>query len=86
MCFPQQREAYFWKIVNRKMSWSIKKNMKNWCSNLDVWCKLAPIATKFYKNVGVMHAVVFADRAQEAKSAQLMGPFAKFEWAQEAKK
>ena len=29
---------------------------------------------EIYKNVGVMHAVVFADRAQEAKSAQVMGP------------
>ena len=28
---------------------------------------------EIYKNVGVMHAVVFADRAQEAKSAQVMG-------------
>ena len=26
-----------------------------------------------YKHVGVMHAAVFADRAQEAKSAQVMG-------------
>ena len=28
---------------------------------------------EIYKNVGVMHAVVFANRAQEAKSAQVMG-------------
>ena len=28
---------------------------------------------EIYKNVGVMHAVVFADRAQEAKNAQMMG-------------
>ena len=28
---------------------------------------------EIYKNVGVMHAVVFAHRAQEAKSAQLVG-------------
>ena len=28
---------------------------------------------EIYKNVGVMHAVVFADRAQEAKSAQVVG-------------
>ena len=28
---------------------------------------------EIYKNVGVMHAVVSADRAQEAKSAQVMG-------------
>ena len=28
---------------------------------------------EIYKNVGVMHAVVFADRAQEAKSAQVIG-------------
>ena len=28
---------------------------------------------EIYKHVGVMHAVVFADRAQEAKSAQVMG-------------
>ena len=28
---------------------------------------------EIYKDVGVMHAVVFADRAQEAKSAQVMG-------------
>ena len=31
-----------------------------------------------YKNVGVMHAVVFADRAQEAKSAQVMGRLQNF--------
>ena len=28
---------------------------------------------EIYKNVGVMHAVVFAPRAQEAKSAQVVG-------------
>ena len=28
---------------------------------------------EIYKNVGVMHAVVFADGAQEAKNAQVMG-------------
>ena len=28
---------------------------------------------EIYKNVGVMHAVVFADPAQEAKSAQVVG-------------
>ena len=28
---------------------------------------------EIYKNVGVMHAVVFADRAPEAKNAQVMG-------------
>ena len=28
---------------------------------------------EIYKKIGVMHAVVFADRAQEAKSAQVMG-------------
>ena len=28
---------------------------------------------EIYKNVGVMHAVVFAHRAQEAKSAQVVG-------------
>ena len=30
------------------------------------------------QNVGVMHAVVFADRAQEAKSAQVMGRLQNF--------
>ena len=33
---------------------------------------------EIYKNVGVMHAVVFADRAQEAKSAQVMGRLQNF--------
>ena len=28
---------------------------------------------EIYKNVGMMHAVVFADEAQEAKNAQVMG-------------
>ena len=28
---------------------------------------------EIYKNVGMMHAVVFADRAPEAKHAQVMG-------------
>ena len=28
---------------------------------------------EIYKNVGVMHAVVFADRAQEAKHVQVIG-------------
>ena len=28
---------------------------------------------EIYKNVGVMHAVVFADRTPEAKNAQVMG-------------
>ena len=28
---------------------------------------------EIYKNVGLMHAVVFADGAQEAKKAQVMG-------------
>ena len=28
---------------------------------------------EIYKNVGVMYAVVFADGAQEAKNAQVMG-------------
>ena len=28
---------------------------------------------EIYKNVGMMHAVVFADRAQEAKNAQVVG-------------
>ena len=28
---------------------------------------------EIYKNVGMMHAVVFADRAPEAKNAQVMG-------------
>ena len=28
---------------------------------------------EIYKNVGMMHAVVFADGAQEAKNAQVMG-------------
>ena len=28
---------------------------------------------EIYKNVGVIHAVVFADRAREAKSAQVVG-------------
>ena len=27
---------------------------------------------EIYKNVGMMHAVVFADRAQEAKNAQVI--------------
>ena len=31
------------------------------------------MATKFTKIVGMMHAVVFADGAQEAKNAQVMG-------------
>ena len=35
-------------------------------------------ANEIYKNVGVMHAVVFADRAQEAKSAQVMGRLQNF--------
>ena len=33
---------------------------------------------EIYKNVGVMHAVVFADGALEAKSAQVMGPMQNF--------
>ena len=33
---------------------------------------------EIYKNVGMMHAVVFADRAQEAKSAQVMGRLQNF--------
>ena len=33
---------------------------------------------EIYKNVGVMHAVVFVDRAQEAKSAQVMGRLQNF--------
>ena len=33
---------------------------------------------EIYKNVGVMHAVVFADRPQEAKSAQVMGRLQNF--------
>ena len=28
---------------------------------------------EIYKNVGMMHAVVYADEAQEAKNAQVMG-------------
>ena len=30
-------------------------------------------ACEVYRNVGMMHAVVFADRAPEAKNAQVMG-------------
>ena len=48
LCFPCGQEAQFWKNVSRKMSWSIK-NMKKWCCNLNVWCKLASMATKFTK-------------------------------------
>ena len=33
---------------------------------------------EIYKHVGVMHAVVFAHRAQEAKSAQVMGRLQNF--------
>ena len=33
---------------------------------------------EIYKNVGVLHAVVFADRSQEAKSAQVMGRLRNF--------
>ena len=34
---------------------------------------------EIYKHVGVMHAVVLADRAQEAKHAQFMGHNQNFE-------
>ena len=34
---------------------------------------------EIYKNVGVMHAVVLADRAQEAKNAQVVGHNQNFE-------
>ena len=34
---------------------------------------------EIYKNVGVMHAVTFADRAQEAKNAQVVGHNQNFE-------
>ena len=34
---------------------------------------------EFYKNVGVMHAVVFADGAREAKNAQVVGENQNFE-------
>ena len=33
---------------------------------------------EIYKNVGMMHAVVFADRAQEAKSAQVVARLQNF--------
>ena len=48
MCFLQQREAWFCKNVNRKVSSSIK-NMKDWPCNLKFWCKVASMATKFTK-------------------------------------
>ena len=44
------------------------------------------IGHEIYKNVGVMHAVVFADGALEAKIAQVVGENQNFEWVQEAKK
>ena len=34
---------------------------------------------EIYKNVGVMHAVVFADGAREAKNAQVVGENQNFE-------
>ena len=34
---------------------------------------------EIYKNVGVMHAVVFADGAREAKNAQVVGDNQNFE-------
>ena len=40
---------------------------------------------EIYTNVGVMHAVVFADRAQEAKSAQVMGRLQNFNRLKERK-
>ena len=77
MCFPQQREAYFRKHVSRKMSWSTK-HIKNWVLQLGCLMQTGINGYEIYKNVGVMHAVVFADRAQEAKSAQVMGRLQNF--------
>ena len=41
---------------------------------------------EIYKNVSMRHAVVFADRAPEAKNAQVMGENQKFQRAQKAEK
>ena len=77
MCFPQQREAYFRKNVSRKVSWS-SKNMKKIVQRLGCLMQTGIDGYEIYKNVGVMHAVVFADRAQEAKSAHVMGRLQNF--------
>ena len=77
MCFPQQLEAYFWKNVSRKVSWSIK-HIKKIVLQLGCLMQTGIDGYEIYKNVGVMHAVVFADRAQEAKSAQVMGRLQNF--------
>ena len=48
---------------------------EKWVLQLGCLMQIGHNGYETYKNVGVMHAVVFADRAQEAKSAH--GPFAK---------
>ena len=40
---------------------------------------------EIYKNVGMMHAVVFADGAQEAKNAQVMGQTQNSKWLKKRK-
>ena len=54
------------------MSWSIKKYEKL-VLQLECLIQTGIDGYEIYKNVGVMHAVVFADGAQEAKNAQVMG-------------
>ena len=46
---------------------------EKWVLQLGCLIQIGINGYEIYKHVGVIHAVVFADRAQEAKSAQVMG-------------
>ena len=48
-------------------------NMEDGPSHLTFLMQSGINGYEIYKNVGMMHAVVFADGAQEAKNAQVMG-------------
>ena len=51
---------------------------EKWVLQLGCLMQTGTDGYEIYKNVGVMHAVVFADRAQEAKSAHVMGRLQNF--------
>ena len=69
---PTAAGSIFLKTCGSKMELNHQKYEK-WALQLGCLMQISINGYETYKNVGVIHAVVFADRAREAKSAQVVG-------------
>ena len=68
---PTAAGSILLKSVSQKVSWSIKQ--EKYVLQFACLMQTGINGCEIYKNIGMMHAVVFADRAPEAKIAQVMG-------------